>query len=351
MHETQDTQIEHFPDRSLRRLLQDREYVRGLVYIIAPEIAAFLDFDKITYQKRSFISEALRERESDVLLSVPFQDDTDALLIYILIEHQSTVDKTMGFRLLSYMVQIWESQRLEWETAKLPENERRLQPILPILFYTGERPWRVPVSVKTLMDAPEILERFVPSFDTLFLGVKETEAEVLTQFEHPLGWLLRVLQKEHAEETEISEALADAMSHIAVLDENFAPQVTEALRYFLQLIYHRRSVDERDPLVSIIKEQRIRDPKELETMAQTTAEFLREQGRAEGKVEGRAEGQQDALLKLLQLRFQNVPEMLSREIRNIDNLTLLDALLEQAMTVQNLEEIDTQFSFNANGND
>ncbi|MXZ01906.1 hypothetical protein F4Y93_15155 [Candidatus Poribacteria bacterium] len=90
-------------------------------------------------------------------------------------------------------------------------------------------------------------------------------------------------------------------------------------------------------------------------MVQTTAEILREQGRAEGKVEGkvegRAEGQQDALLKLLQFRFQNVPEGLSREIRNIDNLTLLNALLEQVMTVQNLEEIDTHFSFNANGND
>ena len=181
MHKTQDTQIEHFPDRSIRRLLQDREYVRGLVQIIAPDIEVFLDFNRITYQKRSFISKALQERESDVLLSVPFQEDTDAtdtdaLLIYILIEHQSTVDKTMGFRLLSYMVQIWESQRREWETEKIPQSERRLQPILPVLFYTGDAPWTVPVSLTTIMDVPEILARFVPSFDTLFLGVKETEA-------------------------------------------------------------------------------------------------------------------------------------------------------------------------------
>ena len=68
-------------------------------------------------------------------------------------------------------------------------------------------------------------------------------------------------------------------------------------------------------------------------MAQTTAEFLREQGKAEGT--------QDAILKLLQLQFQNVPETLSREIRNIHNLSHLDTLLEQAMTAQNLEEIDT----------
>ncbi len=352
MPETQETQIEHFPDRSLRRLLQDKEYVRGLVQIIAPDIETFLDFNQITYQKRSFISKALQERESDVLLSVPFQGntdaiDTDALFIYILIEHQSTVDKTMGFRLLSYMVQIWESQRREWETAKTPENERRLQPILPILFYTGDRPWSVPVSLTTIMDVPEILERFVPSFDTLFLGVKETEAEALTQFGHPLGWLLRVLQKEHADETEISEALADAMSHIASVDEGFAPQVAEALRYFVQLIFHRRSRDERDALVDIIR-QHIQDPKELETMAQTTAEFLIEQGIEQGKAEGKAEGKQDAILKLLQLQFQNVPETLSREIRNIHNLSLLDTLLEQAITAQSLDEIDTHSAFNAN---
>ena len=189
------------------------------------------------------------------------------------------------------------------------------------------------------MDVPEILERFVPSFDTLFLGVKETETDVLTQSGHPLSWLLRVLQKEHSDKTEISEALADAVSHLASVDENFAPQVAEALRYFVQLIFHRRSLDERDALVDIIR-QHIQDPKELETMAQTTAEFLIEQGKTEGK----AEGKQDAVLKLLQLRFQHVPEILSREISNIHNHIQLDILLEQAMTAQSLEEIDTHFS-------
>ena len=82
-------------------------------------------------------------------------------------------------------------------------------------------------------------------------------------------------------------------------------------------------------------------------MAQTTAEFLIEQGIEQGK----AEGKQDAILKLLQLQFQHVPETLSREIRNIDNLIHLDTLLEQAMTAQSLEEIDTQFSLESPGND
>ena len=79
-------------------------------------------------------------------------------------------------------------------------------------------------------------------------------------------------------------------------------------------------------------------------MAQTTAEFLREQGIKQGK----AQSKQDAILKILQHRFQDVPEVLAREIRNIHNLTHLDTLLEQAMTAQSLEEIDTHSDFNSN---
>ena len=79
-------------------------------------------------------------------------------------------------------------------------------------------------------------------------------------------------------------------------------------------------------------------------MAQTTAEFLIEQGKAKGKIESK----QEAVLKILKFRFQDVPEVLSREIRNIHNLSRLDTLLEQAMTAQSLDEIDTQSDLKSN---
>ena len=100
-----DFPIEHFPDRSARWLFQDKQYVRGLVEIVANELVAFLDFDQLTPLNRSFISDTLREQESDLVFSVPFRrgSETDELLIYILLEHQSTVDPLMGFRVLFYM--------------------------------------------------------------------------------------------------------------------------------------------------------------------------------------------------------------------------------------------------------
>ncbi len=332
--EPSDIVIEHFSDRSIRRLLQDPEYVRGLVEIIAPELVALLDFSRGAQQNRSFISDTLRERESDVLLRVPFQEtpDNEELLIYILIEHQSTVDPTMGFRLLSYMMEIWQEQWRAWQSETA--SKRRLDPILPIVFYTGDRQWTSPLSLTAIMEVPEVLARFVPTFDTLFLGVKAIDQEMLTKQGHPLGWLLSVLQKESAEKSVISEALVAAVSELGRLDEAQVSQVRQALLYFIQLILHRRSAGEREELIELVK-RHSSDESEVAIMAQTAAELLIEQG----KVEGIVEGKQASILQLLRIRFQNVPETLTDRITAIDSLSHLDTLLEQAMTAQSLDEI------------
>ena len=332
--EPSNIEIVHFFDRSIRRLLQDPEFVQGLVKIIAPELVPLLDFSRAVQQNRSFISDALRERESDVLLRVPFQEgpDSEELLIYILIEHQSTVDPTMGFRLLSYMMEIWQEQ---WRMLQSGPGERRgLDPILPIVFYTGEGQWTSPLSLTTIMEVPEVLARFVPTFDTLFLGLKAVPPEMLTESRHPFGWLLSVLQKEDAGKSEISEALVAAVLALSELDEKQRSQVQQVLLYFIQLIVYRRAADEREDLIELMK-QHSRDENEVVTMAQTTADLLIEQG----KVEGIVEGKQGAILQLLEFRFQQVPETLTARITSIETLSTLDRLFEQALTAESLDDI------------
>ena len=112
----------------------------------------------------------------------------------------------------------------------------------------ARRHWTVPLSLTAIMDVPDVLSRFVPTFDTLFLGVKAADPSDLTKTGHPLGWLLSVLQKEHAEKAAISEALITAVSHLKALDSEQVSRVRQALLYFIQLILHRRPVEEREDL-------------------------------------------------------------------------------------------------------
>lgn len=216
-----DFPIEHFPDRSTRWLLEDKENVRGLLEIVADHLVSHLDFNQLVHVNRSFIPDNLRAQESDLVYTVPFRgkSETQELLIYILIEHQSTVDTTMGFRMLFYMTQIWDFQRRGWESNNIPKSQWNFRPIIPIVFYTGEQKWQTPVSLTARMDLPDVLYEFIPKFGVLFLSVKDADAADLTRNNHPLGWLLTVLQKEQSGKEEMCTALIEAVAHINTLDE------------------------------------------------------------------------------------------------------------------------------------
>ena len=288
--ESSDEKVHHFSDRSMRRLLESPAYVRYLVELLLPELVGFLDFDKGEYQPRSLLSDSLHERELDVLLRVPFQAsiEAEALHICILVEHQSRSDRLMRLRLLIYMVRIWESEYRR--LGSRGEGEQAWSPILPIVFYTGSERWTAPLSLAEVLNVPRVLERFVPTFETLFLDVKRTEGEALTASGHPFGWLLRVLQEEIAEGPVFRETLETAASEIGRSRETqVSADRSEALNYLIHLIFHRRSPAERDRFVDIIKAHSP-NAKEVETMAQTAAEALIEQGKAEGILEGIEQG-------------------------------------------------------------
>ena len=79
-------------------------------------------------------------------------------------------------------------------------------------------------------------------------------------------------------------------------------------------------------------------------MAQTMAEYLMEQGQKLGEERGEKRGQtqakREAVLKLLRLRFDSVPEAVASRITSIRSLSRLDALFESAATAQTLDDID-----------
>ena len=55
--------------------------------------------------------------------------------MYVLLEHQSSPDRWIRLRLLRYLCRIWEA-----ELRDDPER-RQLRPVVPVVFYQGERRW------------------------------------------------------------------------------------------------------------------------------------------------------------------------------------------------------------------
>ena len=54
----------------------------------------------------------------------------------MLLEHQSTPDPWLRLRLLKYSIRIWERDRRQHP------DEEHLRPIVPVVWFQGERGWR-----------------------------------------------------------------------------------------------------------------------------------------------------------------------------------------------------------------
>ena len=144
-----DKRIGHFHDKLAKWLFKKTEILRGLVLILKSDLDEQLDFERTVIESGEVIDNTLRELVSDMVFTVPFRDAAkgDQLKICILLEHQSTVDRLMGFRLLSYMCHQWHEQLVKLEDANVPQSQQRLKPILPIVYYTGSRRWETPLSL------------------------------------------------------------------------------------------------------------------------------------------------------------------------------------------------------------
>ena len=132
--------IREFDDRSSLWLFEDPRNLHDLIRLLDPALALRLDFTHAQRQNRSFIDPDLREKEGDLLYSVPFHDDAaesqdaEEVWVYVLVENKSQPQRRAVLTLLGYMLQIWEREADELENRQIPPEQQWLHPIIPLVY-------------------------------------------------------------------------------------------------------------------------------------------------------------------------------------------------------------------------
>lgn len=237
----------------------------------------------------------------------------------------------MGLRLYLYMGELWDTQRREWEDRKSPVAEQRLLPVIPVVYYTGEKRWSRPISLKGLMDLPVGLERFVPEWETLFLSLHETPPEALTRFASAIGWALRVLQAEHTPVAELERVLREAMAGIEGLTEKQSGQWLRVASFLLMLVLQRREETAlADLVLARAQQSKFHEREEVTTMGMSVLQQI--------EMKGKAQAMREALETVLQERFGAVPESARSAIATAE-LDTLKAWLSLAIRAGSLAEV------------
>jgi len=128
-------------------------------------------------------------------------------------------------QLLKNMTHIWEAH------IEKHKEDRKLPPIIPLLIYHGESPWKVDTNFVSMFDIPETLKKFIPAFDFELYDVSHMPDEkirgdvelriVLTAFKyifHPeiLSRLKNIFQmfREFSDKTKFNENLESLLVYL-----------------------------------------------------------------------------------------------------------------------------------------
>lgn len=117
-------------DRYFRSAMADLRVAKDFFYHHLPEkIRNKIDLNSLKLRKESYIDKQLKLNITDILYSVNVQQKSG--YIYLLVEHQSTADVLMPFRMLKYIFAIMD-QHLKGSKDKI------LPLVIPMVFYHGQ---------------------------------------------------------------------------------------------------------------------------------------------------------------------------------------------------------------------
>ncbi|MTI96911.1 MAG: Rpn family recombination-promoting nuclease/putative transposase [Firmicutes bacterium] len=123
----------HKHDSGYKYLLSDKQvFLQLLQSFVQEEWVEQMTSDNVTRVDKSFILPDFQNREADLVYRITLADRD--IIFYLLLELQATVDFTMPFRLLLYMVEIWRSFLLN-KGKNITGKDFRLPVIVPCVLY------------------------------------------------------------------------------------------------------------------------------------------------------------------------------------------------------------------------
>ncbi|EBA1657860.1 Rpn family recombination-promoting nuclease/putative transposase, partial [Salmonella enterica] len=267
-------------DATFRQFLTQPDIARDFMELHLPaELRTVCDLSTLKLESGSFVEDDLRQYFSDVLYSL--KTSAGDGYIHVLVEHQSTPDRHMAFRLIRYAIAAMQRH--------LDAGHRKLPLVIPVLFYTGKRsPY--PYSTQWLdeFDDPAQAGRL---YSTAFPLVDVTVIPDDDIMNHRSMAALTLLQK-HIHQRDLAE-LVDRLAPILLTGYLSSSQVISLIHYIVQ-------AGETADAEAFVRELAQRVPQHGDALM-TIAQQLEQKGIEKGRMEG----EREAAMKIARTMLQN----------------------------------------------
>lgn len=309
-------------DALFKAAFSDVDEVTPLLRAVLPtQLAEAIDWGSLKLEPGTFVDDALKARVTDLLFVC--RVGRRRAFLYLLVEHQSRSDRWMAFRVLRYVVKIWEQFRADHPRAS------RLPPVIAVVLHHGAKPWSAATDIAELVDAdPALRGALAPHTPRLRFVLDDlteaTDAMIRARALRAFGEVtLRALRDLRGS----ANPIEDVRRWVPLLRRMLtAPTGLQRLRAILEYLWSVADVDVGE--VTAVVQSLGAGAEEMQMP--TTAERW--------KAEGRVQAQQRTLLRQLTLRFGTVSEAARAHIERADEPTL-DRYIDRVITAPTLEAV------------
>ncbi len=196
-------------DHAYKLLFSEPEIIIDLLQgFVHEDWVKELDFNTLEKVSGSYVTDDLRSREDDVIWRVKYQQSW--IYVYLLIEFQSTIDKYMAVRLMTYMGLLYQ----DLIKSKQLTGDKCLPPIFPVVLYNGTKRWNAATELKDLIvKLPGGLANYMPSLKYLVLDEGSYNLEQLTPLKNLVAAIFRLENSSSREDvTEVISNLIEWLS-------------------------------------------------------------------------------------------------------------------------------------------
>ena len=299
--------------------------------VLPAHVVSEVDWETLRQEPGNVVDPELRKTESDLLFSARLHTG-HPLLLYVLLEHQSSVDEWMAWRMLRYVVRSVERWRQQHpESARLPV-------IIPLVMYHGaEGAWTAPRRVEELFDVPEEGEErerwraLVPRFEYLLDDLTAEREEALRARPGPPLVRLAWLALRYGRTEELAERLPEWMALFTQVQA--APDGAENLRMAVRYLLYIGDDTARQVTGRVLHS--VVDAQRAEELMRSWGEKLIDRGMRRGQAQERAE----SVLRILAARGVHVGDEARQRILSCRDLATLDRWFDRALKSSTLSYV------------
>lgn len=269
---TQEKNKDKKHDKLIKTILKNPEEMAKIINeFLEPSVE--VKGENLVKYTNSYITQKYKSKEADIVYKLKNEE------VFFLVEHQSTIDKKMPYRILNYCVDIMQ----EWVKSKKMKRQTKYPIVVPIIIYTGIEKWKIPKNFKDVQISNQVFGDFKIDLYYNLIEINKLSKKYLIDQQSLFGYGMVIEKSKNKEE--LQENL-----ELIVKNAKSKEKLMEISNIIEYLFYDMIEESAKEMLIEKINLKIRKEEKDMsslyERLLAETCEMIRE-GKNEGIEEGK----------------------------------------------------------------